>query len=176
MNNDEVLDFSLPNNDESKPEYEIVGLYKFFLLSILSLGLYQLWWTYKAWKFFKEKESLDVSPVARAIFAIFFFHSLFEKIKTYANVYGYGASYTSGLLVAAIFILNILSRLPDPFWMLSVASVFCFIPPVSALNYAVQNSKEYAVVINNGLNYRQLALVIVGAIFWILIIIGLMAE
>ncbi len=174
MNNDEVLDFSLPG-DNNLPEYEIVSLNKFLLLSFLTFGLYELWWTYKSWTFFKEKESLDVNPAARTLFAIFFLTSLFEKIKRFANLHGYNASYPSGLLVIALFLLNIFSRLPHPFWIVSIVSVLCFIPPVNALNYAIRNSRQYTVIDKNGLNGRQIVLVIIAGLLWAFIIIGLMA-
>ena len=33
-------------------EQKIISLNKFILLSIISFGLYEIWWIYKAWEFF----------------------------------------------------------------------------------------------------------------------------
>ena len=62
---------------------------KFIILSILSLGIYELVWMYRNWKFFKEKEKTDISPFWRAWFAIFFIYFLLKKILEYAKKEGY---------------------------------------------------------------------------------------
>ncbi len=57
----------------------IISLKRFIFLSIISLGLYELWWIFKAWRFFAIKDHLNIMPAARAIFSIFFLYSLFKK-------------------------------------------------------------------------------------------------
>ena len=174
MNEDEVLDYEAID-DYRKPEIEIVELNKFILLTFMSVGLYELWWIYKSWKFFKEKDSLDIQPALRAVFAIFFLYSLFEKIKSFANQFGYGTSYSSVFLVVVIFVLNLLARLPHPYWIVGFGAVCCFIPPVNALNYAIKNSGQYTAV-DGGYNSRQILIVVLGSIFWILAVIGFMTQ
>jgi len=36
----------------------------FIFLSIITLGLYSVWWIYKAWRFFQQKEMIDIMPAA----------------------------------------------------------------------------------------------------------------
>lgn len=67
---------TLQNTETTK--IEIVTLQKFVILSVISSGIYPIWWMSKTWKFFKEKDNLDVMPVPRAIFAIFFLNGLFK--------------------------------------------------------------------------------------------------
>lgn len=159
----------------SKVEIELTSSTKFILLYVLSFGLYGVWWMYKGWRFFKEKESLDILPAARAIFAIFFMYSLFEKIQNFAKSTGRLQNYSSFGLFMGFLIVSLLSRLPEPFWFVSIFAFLFFILPVNAFNFAVGNSGDYKIK-NDGFNGRQIAIVIVGGIWWILILIATFAP
>ncbi len=82
----------LKNNIE---EQHCISLNKFIILSIASFGLYEIWWMYKAWRFYQQKEQSNIMPAARAIFTIFFLHSLFKKTFEFAKEKGYKESYSS---------------------------------------------------------------------------------
>jgi hypothetical protein len=174
MEENVVLDSSI-SFDDSRPEIEVIDSGRFLLLFVLTLGLYGLWWMYKSWRFFKEKESLDIMPAMRAIFAIFFAYSLFEKIREFSRQNGYQKDYSSGMLVTGFIVLNILSRLPDPYWLVSILGGLCFIQPVNALMFAIESSQQYNVK-GDGFNTRQIILIIVGLILWALMLIGLFAP
>ncbi|MFW6711465.1 hypothetical protein ACODTS_06135, partial [Acinetobacter pittii] len=51
---------------------KIISVNKFIFLSLISFGLYPIWWMFKAWRFFLIKDKLNIMPAARAIFSIFF--------------------------------------------------------------------------------------------------------
>ena len=163
-------------SDDRKETVELININKFTLLYMLSLGLYGIWWMYKIWKFFKEKNRLDIMPAARAIFAIFFAYELFERILKYAKKLGYSKGYSSMGLFALFIILNFMGRLPDPYWLVSFLALFGLIPPLNAFNYAVEKSEEYNGVYKEGLNARQMILVVIGGLFWVLMIMGLMES
>jgi hypothetical protein len=67
---DEPLNTHAPETSEID-EQKIISLNKFIFLSIISFGAYEIWWIYKAWKFYQQKENLDIMPAARALFSIF---------------------------------------------------------------------------------------------------------
>ena len=167
----QILDIDF--NEENGNGKEIIKLLsptKFIILSILSLGLYEIWWMYKSWKFFKEKDVLDIMPVARAIFTLLFTYQLFEKIQDFAKSNGYASSYSSGLLFVFFVILNILGRLPEPFWLISLLSVVCIIPSLNAFNYAVLHSEEYHGIEREGFNSKQI-IILHWYCSWLLLII-----
>ena len=176
MDENEILDdFSYESEsveDKHLTKVEIISVNKFILLFLASLGLYGVWWMYKSWKFFKEKEMLDIMPVARAIFSVFYAYGLFEKILTSALSSGYKKTYSSGGLFALFIIINLTSRLPDPFWMISLLGFLPLIQPHQALNFVIENSENYHAVERRGFNGKQIALLIIGGLFWILIILG----
>ena len=152
---------------------KIVSLNKFIFLSIVSFGTYGIWWKYKAWKFFKEKDNLDISPIARTIFSLFYLHSLLEEIQQFAEENGYEKSYSSTALFIGFIIVNFMSKLPDPYWLLSILSFVFLIPAVSALNYAKKNSPDFLTIEETSFNLRQIVLTIFGIIFWGLVLFGL---
>jgi hypothetical protein len=164
----------LKSKDDYKVEnQEIINLNKFIILSIISFGAYEIWWMYKAWRFFKQKEKLEIFPGARAIFCVFFLNSLFNKILEFAKEKGYSNNFSSSTLFICFLIANLLAKLPDPFWLISIFSFVFIIPPFEALNYAKQKSTNIIIIDRTGFNGRQITLIVLGTIFWALTIWGM---
>ena len=154
-------------------EFELVSVQKFILLTVLSLGLYQIWWAYKTWKFFKDKDSLDIIPVARAIFLIIFLYSLFERIQEFSKSKGYSKSFSSIGYFLLFIGLSLSSRLPDPYWIVSFSSMFCFVPAIKSLNNGIRESENYNGLERRKFNFRQIIIVVIGTVLWLLIVIGI---
>jgi hypothetical protein len=161
------------NQDSDKKEVDTIDSGKFLLLYFLSIGLYGIWWMYKMWRFFREKDSSDIMPAWRAIFGVFFIYSLFEKILNFAKQNTPAVStYSSALLAATFIILNLLGRLPDPYWLIAFAAGLCFIQPIHAFNSAITTSYRYRAK-EPGMSNGQIVIVVVGVLFWLLILFGL---
>lgn len=157
-------------------ELELLSPQKFILLSVVSLGLYEVWWIYKSWSFFRDKDNLDIMPAARALFAIFFLNSLFDRIQDFSKSKGYTKTFSSIGYFIGFIGLNFAGRLPDPYWVVSFLSMFFLIPALESLNYGIKNSGNYKVIENGKYSNRQTGLIIVGTIFWILILIGILVP
>ena len=73
------------SNADLPSRFYAVSLSKILILGICSLGLYGLYWMYRQWRAYQESLELDqaaqISPTGRALFAIFFIHELFRKIR-----------------------------------------------------------------------------------------------
>ncbi len=173
-NQDSVLEEDQSSINYLVEEQKVISVDKFIVLSIVSFGLYNVWWMYKAWRFFSQKDRLDIMPAARAIFSIFFLISLGDRILVYAREKGYNNNYSSVLLLIGFVIVNLMSRLPDPFWLVSIASFIFLIPPFMALNYAKRHSTELLVTEQTSYNGRQIGLIVFGVIFWLLVLLGLL--
>lgn len=163
---------------QSAPKYhladiKIISLKKFIFLSIISLGLYNLWWTFKAWRFFAIKDNLKIMPAARAVFSIFFLYSLFNKINNYAQENGYTRKFSAIWMFIGYLISIFVSNLPDPYWLLSLFSFIFFIPAFITLNYAKQHSNQINAIVQDKFNTAQIVVIIIGSIFWLLALIGL---
>jgi uncharacterized membrane protein (DUF373 family) len=116
--NEYVENVNIENNEIDKQN--IISLNKFIFLSIISFGTYEIWWIYKSWKFFKQKNELDINPILRSLFSIFYLNSLFSEILDYSDEKNYTKSYSSSFLFFGFIISNFLSKLPDPFWLISL--------------------------------------------------------
>ncbi|SEO50727.1 hypothetical protein [Acinetobacter sp. yr461] len=149
---------------------KIISANKFIFLSLISLGLYPIWWMFKAWRFFLIKDKLNIMPAARAIFSIFFLYSLFNHIKTYAKEQGYTNNFSSGWMYLAYLITFLLVYLPDPYWLISLCQIIFLIPAFKALNYA-QKQLETTIE-QKKFNTPQIILTIIGSIMWLLIFIS----
>ncbi len=57
-----------------------VPIWRLVFLSVITFNLYQVYWFYKNWRFFKEKEKLEISPFWRAIFSVIFIYSILKRI------------------------------------------------------------------------------------------------
>lgn len=167
-----ILDSNI-NEDLIKKRVELVSVNQFLILYIFSFGLYSIWWMYKTWRFFKEKDSLDIMPAWRAIFSIFFLYSLFDNILKYAWTNGFAKSYQSVSLYLGYILCSLVTNfLPDPYWLLGLLASFFFIQPVEAFNFAVDNSRTHEAG-TGGFNGRQIVILVLGGGFWILVLIGL---
>ncbi|WP_160152032.1 hypothetical protein [Microbulbifer sp. ALW1] len=61
-------------------EFYVVSGRKFLVLMIGTFGLYELYWAYRHWKNYSDSHRAAMWPVMRAIFFLFFAHSLCSKI------------------------------------------------------------------------------------------------
>ncbi|WP_316771925.1 hypothetical protein [Pedobacter frigiditerrae] len=156
-------------NQNIEPQY-IISLNKFIFLSVITFGLYIIWWFYKAWRFFQEKENTDIMPALRTIFGIFFLIRLFSKIIDFAKAMNYQKNYSPNLLFIGYLLTILLSYLPEPYGLISISGFGWFIKPFKALNYAKLNDSGYEVILQDRFNTRQIFLIVVGSIWWLLIL------
>lgn len=143
---------------------EILSLNHFIILSIFSLGLYPFWWTYKAWRFLKEEDDLDIVPAARTLFNYIFISSLFKRILAFAQRRGYSKTFYPALLHLAYVMIILLGYLPEPYFLLSVFNFTVFIQPLAALNFAKRNTPGVIAIERTSFNTRQIILMVIGGL------------
>lgn len=163
-------------------EYFSIPPARLALLSVLTLGLYEIFWFYKNWEAIKKAEQQKISPLGRAIFTVFYCHSFFKKVLQSAKKHGYNDSYSPGLLATIYIILllvgNGLSRIEnttfglDILWLLIAIS--SFIPLLSiqkAINF--NNSKMIRNFDKNRkFSKEEIILTVIGVIWFGLVVLG----
>jgi hypothetical protein len=102
--------------------------FKLAVMSICTLGLYELYWFYKNWDFIEERTGQDISPLWRAFFAPLWAYSCFKHIKISAKENNVSGPIPIGLLAIVYLILQALWKLPDPYWLVSFMSFTVLIP------------------------------------------------
>jgi hypothetical protein len=169
------IDESAIYDAEIEPQY-LIKQSKFLLLSILTFGLYPVWWIYKSWIFFIQKERSNANPAIRVVFNIFFMLSLLNRIERLAKKKGYQGSCYPVISFVLIVGVSFCSFFPPPLFLIGLLNCLFFLPAVGALNYAVKESSDILSYEDEGLRTRQVVLVVIGSIFWVLIIIGLLGQ
>ena len=115
--------------NNKKPLYFPVSKLKLILMSLCTLGLYELYWFYKNWKLIRTRTGQNLSPFWRAFFSFIFGYQLFKDIQVSADSNGCKSSINPGWLFICYLALNATWSLPDPF---SIISLLTFLPLLSA--------------------------------------------
>ncbi len=177
-------DVSAPPDDDG-PRYYVVAPVKFLLLSIMSFGLYFVYWFYKNWQLIKVRDSDGSWPIPRAIFYIFFTHALFADIDIRAKErdadYSWDPTLVASIFVALALISIFYDRLiPDRYfggWYVVGSFSLVFIQPLlllqaqKAINFASHDDKGAT---NRRLSAANIAWLVVCALWWVTTIIGLL--
>lgn len=168
-----------PPETPVEPETETQGEAYFFttsslklaLMSLCTLGLYELYWFYKNWVLIKARTEKDIMPFWRAFFAPFWAYSCFESIKVSANENDVKESLPIGILAIIYLVLQIAARLPEPFW-LGTLLTFAVMLPVNAVALKI-NRKMCANFSNNDkFSAWNWGALVVGGLFLALILLG----
>jgi hypothetical protein len=161
---------SQANGVTSVAPFFVVSLLKLSVLSICTLGIYELYWFYRNWQLIKVRDSEDISPFWRAFFAFFYCYQCFSRIRDSGASNGILPSLSVGALAAGWIITTLTWRLPDPYWLITYFS-FLFMLPVQA--YA--NRVNEVVAPQHNLNSRftpwNWVGVVVGGLFFALVVV-----
>ena len=154
-----------------KPLYFPVSKLKLILMSLCTLGLYELYWFYKNWKLIKTRTGQNLSPFWRAFFSIFFCYQLFKHIQVSADSNECKSSINPGWLFFVYIALNATWSLPDP---VGIISLVTFLPLLSAqgaindLNLKTAPRTER----NNRFSVTNFVVIIIGGLLVILSVVG----
>lgn len=165
------MEASIETDTKENTQYFSVAIPKFILMSVCTMGLYELYWFYKNWGHIKNKNNLEIMPFWRAFFAPLWAYSSFNHIRDELGEQEISLHLYAGFLAILYFILQSLWRLPDPYWLISFLSVFLMLPANAAttkinervLDNFQQNSKI------QGWNWLA---VLLGVPFFLLALIG----
>lgn len=148
-------DDSEKTKHDSHSAKHVVSVTKFFLLNLLTLGVYVVYWGWKNWEILKRVKGLKVSPGARGFFIVFTSFSLFKEIFSLAKEHGYKGNYIPWLLATGFLILNFISnaigRSDDTIdfttYLIIVAVLISLItlvtaPVINAMNYFLKHNNE----------------------------------
>lgn len=162
-------------------EFYVVAPRKFVLLYIFTLGLYSIYWFYRNWSLQKLRRRLDVWPVPRSIFQIFFTHSLFRRIDAQLQQSGSRYRWKAEAVATTYVVLILLSRaidrlITDESSFVDVVSLLMVVVPglpLLSAQMAINHAENDAAGAGNSvLSAANLAWILAGALFWILMLIG----
>lgn len=119
-----------------RPMLYAPATWKFLLLSVITLNFYLIIWFYRNWAGLRRAQQAKLSPVWRSIFSPFTAYSCFGRMQEVSakRTGQRGLNFHAGVLAALYFVLNVLGRLPEPFFLLSLLACL----PVLAVNIKVR--------------------------------------
>ena len=106
---------------------------KFIAMSLCTFGIYELYWSYKNWRFIKDRDGLEIKPFWRAFFYPLWHYSLLTELNKTLKSRVLSIGFVRGGLAAWVLVLNFAIQLPDPYWLLSMLTVLGFIPALLAM-------------------------------------------
>jgi hypothetical protein len=161
----------------------VVAPRKFLILMIGTVAAYSIYWFYKNWSMLNRDKGYW--PVARAIFAIFYTHALFNEVNGVLEREGKLRTFAwSPSMLATVFVVSTLAssvcgqlasrRIGLPVTVL--LSALLIVPRVFTL-YRAQLAINLAAADPEGLRNRSVTLANVawlalGALFWASVIFG----
>lgn len=189
-NNDELT--GSISKDQEPLQYFAVSEGKLITLYLLSFGLYGVYWFYKNWTLQQPWMSKKIFPMMRAIFSIFFTHSLFRRINKSAegleDKHKFNANLMATLFVAAIIIGNFIDKIPMDYGMLEmlpdntmiIVSLVIFLlsayPLVTVQATVNRINNDMLGYLNHKYSLWNYLLIVAGSILWLMLALGLLAE
>jgi hypothetical protein len=164
-------------------KFFVVSTQKLILLSVFTLGFYELYWFYKNWQVVQKHQEKKLQLFWRAFFSIFYAYSLFKKIFQSAKDKGYTGKGLAGLWAIIYFLILLISnvsydlfasieevggKISDIWWIgFWILSFLTFIPLLAvqkAIKHNNQHSKGEGVTIGKG----ETIIIVIGVIIFIL--------
>ena len=166
------------------PEFYVVSRTKFLVLFFVTMGAYQLYWFYKHWARYRAYRREDLWPVARAIFPVFFTHSLSGEIdqslaradtqhrwSPEALATGYVIFAVAGSLCDRLAANEIGSPTTDIIGLLSLLPIgYCLWRIQDAANRACGQPHGES---NRGFTWANGLWIVLGILLWGLMVLGL---
>lgn len=173
--------------DDREPPLYIVSRRKLLTLGILTVSLYFVYWHYRNWQLTKIRNDESLWPIPRAIFSIFFTHSLFteinELIKTRRIEYQWNPMAMATIIVVVTIAANVFDRLagrslgsPTTDFIsigLTLLLAFLYVSPQKAINIACGDPDGSS---NARFTVANWAWILLGLVFWALVLLGVYAE
>jgi hypothetical protein len=151
--------------------YFPVSVSKFIVMSLVTFGLYEVYWCYQNWVRIESRTREPMRPIWRAVFAVFWIGNLFERMRADLKRASVPVSWSPTLLAVLFFVLSISWRLPGFYWNIGFLTFAVFIPVIrSVRELNVRSGAREG--LNEGYSGWTIGLIILGGLFLVLAVIG----
>lgn len=173
-----VLDSTSHSGNEEKFSY-YQPVWQYVLFSVLTFGLYDIYWYYKNWKHLKVVKNLTISPGWRTaglfvpiwgIYLIYRFHSDYQNLVIENDI---DRNINPIVIVIVVIISSLLVKLPGPYSLLAFINVIALAQVQSVLNRIwLKIQPEYQ--IRTKLRGSHIIMIVIGSLLWGLVILGML--
>jgi hypothetical protein len=158
MTENDLKKIALKNGGHSL-RFALVHPAKMILLSILTLGLYQMIWVYRSWWFLRLFYGMKLYPLFGALFN-FCWPYLFLTIVKVARAHKYSFDFSPVLFVLAWVGLSFLSQLASPWNVLVGLSLLPFAAFIPCYNFVVAKTLKMDLEVKQRLEKWEIILVL----------------
>lgn len=157
---------------------------KLAILYFATFGMYPIYWFYKNWKLREKAHGENVIPFLRALFYVFFTHSLFKKVEETSIAKGVATAWGATTLATVFVLLSILSNIlevinreSEVIGAIDYISMIILVVLVWPL-YVVQGvvnkvNNDPKGELNSSYSIYNYIFIVIGVLFWLLVMIGL---
>jgi len=155
------------------PFFFPVSVPKLVTLSVVTFGIYQLFWFYANWALERDRRRFEeISPFWRMFFSLFYCYSMFRLVRDAARARGFPAAYSAGLLAAAYITLTyVCVKLPGPWFFICLAGSLPLVPVQRAAN-AVNAAERPLAATNARFTALDWLVVVLGGLCVALAVLG----
>ncbi len=172
--------------DEKRDSYYVVSLKKFTVLFFSTLSVYSVYWFYKNWRLIKVRQGRSIWPVPRAIFDIFFTHSLFKEVEGDLKD-KYNEDWEGGTIATVYVVSAIASNVVDKLSEKSIGSPYSDVISIAILYplwWALYSAQQKINLIcgdpegdsNSDFSAVNIIFIILGILLWAVIVLGLLVT
>jgi len=150
-------------------EFHPLAIHKLIVMSICTLGFYELYWFYRNWRRVQARTGASMMPFWRAVWAPLWAYSLFEEVDNEALRRQIQSGWSSVLLALSFFLLCATWRLPGAWGLITLLSWLPLIPVQGTIN---QMAVSRGVRPNVDFGTWHLMVCLLGAVGVLLVVIG----
>jgi hypothetical protein len=189
MTEDALNPYAAPSHDNLEVAategawFYVVSIRKFAILYLMTVGLYGIYWDYTHWARIKRATKGSEWPVARAIFNIFFQHSLVAEIDQRLRRQSVDFQWKPNDWATPIVLVLLLSGVLNRMGARDVGGLwvdllgFACIPVLVLLRAKVQRAANAACGdpegrSNAGFGAANILWCVFGGLFWLLALVG----
>lgn len=123
-----------------------VSLTKLIALSVITVGIYPMYWFYRNWQYVKRKEANSLMPIARGLFNYLWYYPLYKRLVADSDE-RYKKNQLPGtfvaiLMAAAYFVLTMVANIGSATLFAFIASLLLLLPLANYINHIQQPDEE----------------------------------
>lgn len=164
------------------PLFLYISVTRLVVMSIVSCGLYEVYWIYRNWLYVKERDNLMIRPFWRGVWGIFYCHGLLRRIHEDNEARSVQMpSFSPNGLATGWVVLMLISRALDrapsigaSIIAILIPSFLCLVPVQKYVNSVTERRSPGQPYYSWSLGH--IVCLVIGIIIWALLLIGLGAE
>lgn len=177
VNEMNVKDESVPVTRDKDAYSYYQPVWIFVLLSIITLGAYDIYWYYKNWVYLEKFKNIQLFPFVRTLglfIPLINLLLIYDANKQYRNLVieqNIQREIYPKIIVLVIAIALFLSRAPHPFWLFLLIGTITLALVQSVLNDLWKHVQE-GYIHKTKLSGAEIYFIIIGGIIWSVLVLG----